>query len=172
MRFSIPHRRRRVFSFFDFRSSFSRFSDFIKLRAKKKRKKKDVWMRPWRRDPPRPFPVLGPRRNARCHWTFLSNHSWRIPRRVLSGGANVFFLTRTDAQRRLFKSTDLKPPRVARGRKNMKSFFLCSRDYIALRNRPRTKRKMEKKFRLSDTNSNANTAYEQMVGNTRLIRQY
>ena len=29
MRFSLAHRRRRVFSFFDFRSYFSRFSDFI-----------------------------------------------------------------------------------------------------------------------------------------------
>ena len=37
MRFSLPHRRNRVFSFFDFRSSFSRFSDFIEAsRVKKK----------------------------------------------------------------------------------------------------------------------------------------
>ena len=37
MRFSLPHRRRRVFSFFYFRSSFSRFSDFIEAsRVKKK----------------------------------------------------------------------------------------------------------------------------------------
>ena len=35
MRFSLSHRRRRVFSLFDFRSSFSRFSDFIEAsRAK------------------------------------------------------------------------------------------------------------------------------------------
>ena len=36
MRFSLPHRRRRVFSFFDVRSSFSRFSDFIE-------KVKQIW---------------------------------------------------------------------------------------------------------------------------------
>ena len=36
MRFSLPHRRRRVFSFFDFRSSFSRFSDFIEASREKK----------------------------------------------------------------------------------------------------------------------------------------
>ena len=35
MRFSIPHRRRRVFSFFDFRSSFSVFPTSLKLRAEK-----------------------------------------------------------------------------------------------------------------------------------------
>ena len=35
MRFSIPHRRRRVFSFFDFRSSFPVFPTSLKLRAKK-----------------------------------------------------------------------------------------------------------------------------------------
>ena len=35
MRFSFPHRRRRVFSFFDVRSSFSRFSDFIEASARK-----------------------------------------------------------------------------------------------------------------------------------------
>ena len=40
MRFSLPHRRRRVFSFFDFRSSFSRFSDFIEKKGKKKENKK------------------------------------------------------------------------------------------------------------------------------------
>ena len=34
MRFSIPHRRRRVFSFFDFRSSFPVFPTSLKLRAK------------------------------------------------------------------------------------------------------------------------------------------
>jgi hypothetical protein len=33
---SLPHRRRRVFSFFDFRSSFSRFSDFIEASRVKK----------------------------------------------------------------------------------------------------------------------------------------
>ena len=35
MRFSLPHRRRRVFSFFDFRSSFPVFPTSLKLRAKK-----------------------------------------------------------------------------------------------------------------------------------------
>ena len=34
MRFSLPHLRRRVFSFFDFRSSFSRFSDCIEASEK------------------------------------------------------------------------------------------------------------------------------------------
>ena len=34
VRFSIPHRRRRVFSFFDFRSSFPVFPTSLKLRAK------------------------------------------------------------------------------------------------------------------------------------------
>jgi hypothetical protein len=33
---TLPHRRRRVFSFFDFRSSFSRFSDFIEASPGKK----------------------------------------------------------------------------------------------------------------------------------------
>ena len=37
MRFSIPHRRRRVFSFFDFRSSFPGFPTSLKLRAEKKK---------------------------------------------------------------------------------------------------------------------------------------
>ena len=36
MRFSAPHRRRQVFSFFDVRSSFSRFSDFIEASRVKK----------------------------------------------------------------------------------------------------------------------------------------
>ena len=36
VRFSIPHRRRRVFSFFDFRSSFPVFPTSLKLRAEKK----------------------------------------------------------------------------------------------------------------------------------------
>ena len=41
MRFSLPHRRRRVFSFFDFRSSFSRFSDFIEASRGKKNKTRE-----------------------------------------------------------------------------------------------------------------------------------
>ena len=36
VKFSLPHRRRRVFSSFDCRSSFSRFSDFIEASARKK----------------------------------------------------------------------------------------------------------------------------------------
>ena len=39
VRSSLPHRRRRVFSFFDFRSSFSRFSDFIEASAQKKKER-------------------------------------------------------------------------------------------------------------------------------------
>ena len=35
MRFSIPHRPKRVFSFFDFRFSFSRFFDFIEVSREK-----------------------------------------------------------------------------------------------------------------------------------------